>query len=159
MAAFFQRWYDSDVQLSELVHSMESLSLESQVFFAFLVETFSDKIVKVRGKQFFSEMDWDTLKGVYKSKRRGRRWYDSEPNLQRAFNKLYSLSADDKAAVARELHIPSRLVMRYESECHISAESPPNIDLLCQIVETSFKEGPEKAQERFKTFDCSASGA
>lgn len=149
-APHFHRWYDMDIQLSELVHSLEVLSEESQTLFAFLMGLFSDQIVKVRGREFFSELEWDKIIGIYKSKR-GRRWYDREPATHKAFNKLYSLSDDDKAVIARELHVPSRIVKRYENFCQ-AASREPDLDIVFSIVETCFKEGPDIAQERYRDF-------
>lgn len=149
-ASHFHRWYDMDVQLSELVHSMETLGEESQTLLAFLMTLFSDQIVKVRGRTFFSDLEWDKIIGIYKSKR-GRRWYDREPVLHKAFNKLYSLSDDDKVVIARELYIPSRIVRHYESRCQETGKSV-DLETIFAIVETCFKEGPDIAQERYREF-------
>lgn len=148
---FYQRWYDMDVQLSELVRALEVLSEESQTLFAFLLSFFSDEIVKVRGRAFFSELEWDKLMGIYKSKK-GRRWYDQHDILHKAFNKLYSLSPEDQAAIARELYVPSRIIKSYETHCQATGKEP-NVDKICDIVATSFKDGPQAAQERFARFE------
>ena len=150
-AGFFQRWYDCDVQLSGLVESLEALSGDSQTLFALLMTFFSDEIVRVKGNDFFAELEWDKIVGIYKSKR-GRRWYDREPLLQKAFNMVYSLNDDAKAAIAKELYVPSRIVKDYESHCQ-RLSKPTDLDMICKIVETSFKEGHEKAQERYASFD------
>lgn len=148
---YVQRWYDMDVQLGELVRMLETLSEESQTLFAFLMGFFSDQIVKVRGRAFFAEMEWDKLIGIYKS-RKGRRWYDQHAVLHKAFNKLYSLNDDDKAAIARQLYVPGRIVRHYEDHC-AQKRMLPQIEVICRIVQTSFQEGPQVAEERFQTFD------
>ncbi len=146
----FHRWYDMDVQLSELVQSLETLSEESQTLFAFLLNFFGDEIVRVRGREFFSQLEWEKVMGIYKSKR-GRRWYDRQPVLQKAFNKLYSLNDDDKAAIARQLYMPGRLIQDYETHCQ-KHNCPPALDTVYEIVATSFTEGPQAAQERYQNF-------
>ncbi len=148
---YFARWYDLDIQLSELVHSLETLTEESQMLFAFLLTFFSDEIVRIKGRLFFKEMEWDKLVGIYKSKS-GRRWYDRQEVLHKAFNKLYSLNEDDKAAIARELFIPSRIVKKYEEHCQ-GHKRQPDMETVFAIVATSFKEGTDEAQSRYQAFD------
>jgi hypothetical protein len=143
------RWYDMDVQLSELVLSLEMLSEESQTLFAFLLMLFSDEIVRAKGRAFFQELEWEKIMGIYKSKR-GRRWYDRQPVTHKAFNKLYSLSDDNKAIIAQQLYIPVRIVKQYETHCQEQGGTP-DINLIFDIVETSFREGPQVAQERYRS--------
>jgi len=147
---YIQRWYDMDVQLGELVRTLENLSEESQMLFAFLLTLFSDEIVKVKGLSFFREMEWEKLIGIYKSKK-GRRWYDQDPVLHKAFNKLYSLNDQQKAAIAKELYIPGRLVSLYEAHCKAKTQEL-NLETICEIVGTCFTEGAEAAQQRYASF-------
>lgn len=132
------RWYDQDIQLSELVRTLETLREESQTLFAFLLTSFSDEIRRVKGARFFQELQWGKLLALYKSKR-GRRWYDREAVLHKAFNKLYSLTDADKAQIARNLVLPIRMVKQYESECD-AQQQPIDLDTLCSIVEFAFNE-------------------
>jgi len=148
---FFHRWYDNDVQLGALVADMEGLEEESQTLFAYLITQFSDELVRVKGSEFFNELDWNKIRGLYKA-RQGRRWYDQEPALKRAFNLLYSLSDADQSIIARQLHIPCRLARAYELDRKTKA-LPIQIETVCEIVEAVFKEGPAAAQERYKQFD------
>jgi hypothetical protein len=148
---FFHRWYDMDIYLSELVRTLESLSEESQTLFAFLLVFFSDEIVRRKGRAFFRELQWEKLMGIYKSKS-GRRWYDQHAILHTAFNKLYSLNDLDKAAIARELHIPGRIVSHYEAYCS-THQTRPDLEMVYSILETSFKDGPEQAMSVYSVFD------
>lgn len=149
-AHHIHRWYDSDVQLGELVRCLETLSEESQMLFAFLLTLFSDEIARLRGMGFFREMEWGKLMGIYKS-RQSRRWYDREPVLHKAFNKLYSLNDGDKAAVAGQLYPSSRIVAQYEGYCKAQSRQL-DLETICAIVETSFAEGPDAAEKRYVGF-------
>jgi hypothetical protein len=148
---FFHRWYDMDMHLSELVHILEGLSEDSQTLFAFLLMFFSDEVVRRKGRAFFRELEWEKLIGIYKSKS-GRRWYDKQGVLHAAFNKLYSLNDLDKASIAKELHTPGRIVQHYEAYCQ-SHQTSADIEMVCSILETSFKEGPDQALARYTVFD------
>jgi hypothetical protein len=148
---FFHRWYDMDIHLSELVRTLEGLSEESQTLFAFLLMFFSDEVVHRKGRAFFRELEWEKLIGIYKS-RNGRRWYDQHGVLHTAFNKLYSLNDLDKAAIAKELHVPGRIVQHYEAYCQ-SHQTSADIEMVCSILETSFKEGPDQALSHYADFN------
>lgn len=145
------RWYDQDIHLSELVRTMELLSEESQILFALLLASFCDEVVRLKGRSFFKEMDWNKLKGLYKSKT-GRRWYDDQTVLHVAFNKLYSLTDEDKAGIARKLHVPVRLVGNYEAYCK-EHQRPLDLDEIQAILSTIFKDGPEKALQIYSVFE------
>lgn len=140
----FQRWYDQDITLGELVKILETLSDENQLLFAFLMSFFSKKIIQSKGRQFFRELEWEKLLGLYKSKKNSRRWYDREPALQKAFNQLYSLNISDQGLIAKSLHVPSVLAKRYEDYCN-SHQKPLNMDEIHGILATSFRDGPEEA--------------
>jgi hypothetical protein len=148
---FFHRWYDVDIHLSELVRTLESLSEESQTLFAFLLVFFSDQVVERKGRVFFRELQWEKIMGIYKSKS-GRRWYDKQAVLHKAFNKLYSLNDLDRAAIAQELHVPGRIIHHYESYCS-EHQTPLDLEMICSILETSFKEGPEQALTVYTVFE------
>lgn len=148
---FFHRWYDVDIHLSELVRTLESLSEESQTLFAFLLMFFSDEVVERKGRAFFRELQWEKLLGIYKSKN-GRRWYDKQAVLHKAFNKLYSLSDLDRAAIAQELHIPGRIVHHYEAYCN-THQTPLDFNMIYSILETSFTDGPEEALTVYSVFE------
>lgn len=147
---FFQRWYDMDIYLSEFVRTLEGLSEDSQILFAFLLMSFSDDVVRRKGRSFFRELEWEKLIGIYKSKS-GRRWYDQQGVLHAAFNKLYSLNDVDKASIAKKLHIPSHIVQRYENYCQ-QHQSPTDIEMVYAILETSFKDGPDEALSTYAIF-------
>jgi hypothetical protein len=145
-----QRWYDMDAQLSELVHTLETLSPQTQALFAYLIRMSSDRIIKIRGRQFIRNLDWTVFVGLIKSKR-SRRWYDQQAPLHVAFNTLFSLSNPDKALVGRELSIPAHLVERYERYSEAKGQDIC-LDVVQSIVETCIKEGPDKALEVYSVF-------
>lgn len=140
---YFHRWYDMDLTLSELVQTIQALSEPSKVLFGLLLLNFTDRVVQVRGHSFFTQLEWQKLLGILKSKR-GKRWYDLDPVLHQAFNKLYSLSDADKDLIAKALYTPILVVRRYEEEC-LSHSSPPDIGTVCNLVETCFTQGSEQA--------------
>lgn len=146
-----QRWYDRDIHLSELVAILESLNDECQTLFAFLITFYCDEIVKLKGRTFFRNLEWKKLKDIYKS-RNGRRWYDNQSVLHVAFNKLYSLADEDKAQIARKLHVPAKLVAKYEIYCK-ERQRGMDLDEVQAILATVFKDGPEKALEIYSVFD------
>lgn len=143
----FKRWYDLDLHLSELVNLMEQMSEESQVLFAHLMRLMSDELIRTNRRQFIDSLDWQKLRGIFKSKQ-GRRWYDQEPNIHKAFNLLYSLQDEHKAAVARELYVPSQIVGEYETRCR-EEHTNPDIEVVCRIVELVFREETDKARAQF----------
>jgi predicted amidophosphoribosyltransferase len=145
-----QRWYDMDAPLSELVHTLETLSPNCQSLFAYLVKQTCDRIIKIRGREFIRNLDWTIFMGLIKSKR-SRRWYDQEATLHVALNTLYSLSNADKSLVGRELSTPAQLVQRYEHYCQSTTQAI-SLDVVQSIIETCIKEGPEKAQEVYSVF-------
>jgi hypothetical protein len=132
----FQRWYDADATLSEMIQVLESLSQPSQTLFALLITHFSNGIVRARGHAFYTQLHWRKLYGLLQS-RRSRRWYDKEALLHKSFNKLYSLSDADKSLIARELRVPLQLVRDYEATCS-DQNTMPELDQICGIVEGCF---------------------
>ncbi len=147
----FQRWYDRDVNLGELVRTLEGMGRESQTLFAFLIADFSERIMDAQGRDFFVPLGWDTVRNLLRS-RQGRRWYDEEPAMQQAFGKLYSLKPEERAVIGRELHVPARLVSRYETACRNRGEAP-DLEKISEIVDTCFGKGPAFAQEFYKHLD------
>src|SRR5690242_7635008 len=131
---YFHRWYDLDLTLSELVQTIQALSEPSKILFGLLLLNFTDRVVQVRGHSFFTQLEWPKMLGIIKSKR-GNRWYDLDPVLHQAFNKLYSLSDADKDLIAKALYRPVLAVRRYEKEC-LSHSTPPDIEMVCSLVET-----------------------
>lgn len=134
---YFQRWYDVDAVLSEMIQTLEMLSSQSQSLFGLLLERFSDRVIQVRGHEFYAQLDSRKMLGLAKSKQM-RRWYDQETSLHKGFNKLYSLSDADKALIARELYTPIRLVRRYEEQCLERCEAP-DIEQVQQIIAACFR--------------------
>ncbi len=149
----FNRWYDADVYVSEMVQSVEKMSADSQQLFGYLLCFFSDAVIQAKDKsKFIRELDWDHFKGLIKSKRK-RRWYDREPILHKAFNLLYALTEEDKMLVAKELSIPSQIVRDYERDC-LAKNKEPNLDVVYKIVETVFTEGTNKARQSYQQFEA-----
>ncbi|MEB3287077.1 MAG: hypothetical protein VKJ04_06200 [Vampirovibrionales bacterium] len=150
-SGFLHRWYDQDLHVSELVKVMSGLSDENQYLLALLIGALSEEVIKHKGKSnFVQELDWDKLMGILKSKR-GRRWYDEEPEMHKAFNILYSLPDMDKAWVGEQLHMPSLLIESYERRCKEQGK-PVDLEVVCQILEVTFKQGIETAQAQFAHF-------
>ena len=147
-SGFIHRWYDVDLQVSEMVAALEGMTEESKHLFGFLLCFLCDELIKTKDRSaFMSELDWNKLVGLMKSKR-SRRWYDHEPVLHKAFNLLYSLNDDDKILIGRELCAPSQLVREYETRCQ-DKQKTPDVNIVFEIVESVFTEGPNKAHERF----------
>jgi len=141
-----KRWYDIDDHLREMVETMERMTNDSQYLFGYLLCFLGEEVVKNQGKkEALKEMDWEKLTGLIKSKRK-RRWYDQEPVLHKAFNMLYSLNDSDKILIGNQLHLPARLVRRYERRCEDN-EQRMDIDMTCDIVETYFTDGADAAEK------------
>ena len=150
--SFLHRWYDQDMHVSELVAIMEGLSDESQYLLALLLGAIAEEIIANKGKsQFVKELDWDKLISLMKSKR-GRRWYDEEPEMHKAFNLLFSLDDADKGAVGRQLYVPALIIQAYERYCK-AKQHPVDLDVICDIVEVSFREGAQAAESKFAHFN------
>jgi hypothetical protein len=141
------RWYDQDARLSELVHTMEQLSPDSQVLFGHILKNVICRLIKIRGRSFIRNLNWQTFMGILKSKR-SRRWYDQEHTLHRAFNLLFSLTDEDKAIIGHELSLPAELVHRYEMHA-ISRQETICPDVVRSILETYFKQGAAEAVAEF----------
>lgn len=140
----FQRWYDEDLFVGALVYAMQGMSYNSQHLFARLVQILTDETVTQMGRdQFLKDLNWNRVANLRKSKRK-RRWYDQEPKLFKAFNKLYALNEELRQDVAHKLFIPCQLVHKYELFCEQEQKEPDPI-IIRQIVETCVKRGPEKA--------------
>ena len=132
----YQRWYDADIALSELVHTLESLSTQSQTLFALLINRFADRIVQVRGHDFYTQLDWEKLMGILKSKH-SRRWYDQEMIMHKTLNKLYSLSTIDQNLIARELCGPIQFISDYEKAC-LHQCNLPDIHRVYHLIQQCF---------------------
>lgn len=147
-AHFLHRWYDQDHHLSELVRMLEHLSDESQYLVALLMGSIAQDAIELTGKsQFIKDLDWDKIIGILKSKR-GRRWYDEEPEMHKAFNLLYSLEDAAKSWVAEQLYKPVLLIQTYEERCRATGV-PVDLNIICDIMEVTFKEGNHVLTERF----------
>lgn len=147
-AHFLHRWYDQDHHLSELVRVLEQLSDESRYLVALLLGSIAEEAIALTGKRhFIKDLDWDRIIGILKSKR-GRRWYDEEPEMHKAFNLLYSLDDEAKDWVAEQLYKPVLLIQTYEDRCK-SSGAEIDLNVICDIIEVTFKEGVDKLPARF----------
>lgn len=149
---FYNRWHDQDFKLSELVSAIEDMEAESKFLFSLLLAMLCKDLLRRLGQaEVAANLDWKTIQSLIKSKQ-SRRWYDQDPDLHRAFNLLYSLSAEQQQAVASMLYMPSRLTRYYEEHCQVH-QKEVDIDYICHMVEVCFRDGPEKAQKAFSTYE------
>lgn len=144
-AISLHRWYDQDLRLSETVALLEELREESQILFAYLLLYICEESTRRKGRLFFRELTWTKLLGIYKA-RHGRRWYDREPLLQKAFNTLYALGEQEQMIIAENLYAPVRLTHYYEASC-AERDLPISMDRIQEILAFCFKEGSGKALE------------
>jgi hypothetical protein len=143
-----KRWYDLDLRLSKLVTAMEQMNDDHCQLFGYLISHLFDEIVNKGNRgEFFRELDWGTIRGIWKSKSR-RRWYDQDDVVHKAFNLIYSLADKDKILVGQNLATPAELVAGYELYS-AKQNQPLELDTVCEIIETCFRDGDEQAAAKY----------
>lgn len=145
----YQRWYDLDVYLSCMTHSLEHMSKPSRDKFAgYLCALCNDAMGGGSGVHRL-------LGGVNATKTDGlkkfannKRWYDKDQKMQAGFKKLYMLSPEEQALVAWQLFVPAQLVYKYELYCR-REKQPAQPEVIQAMLDVSLHHGPEAALKNF----------
>lgn len=86
------------------------------------------------------------LKGLYAAKRENRRWYDRDPQLQKAITTLYSLSQEGLTVLTFKLNELMGLLQIYDAVCY-QTDQDPTVNDLFKIAKAGLTEGITMAEE------------
>ena len=93
------RWYDTDQQIKQTFHLVESMSnKEREEFAANLTKEVSNFRKQQNSDNFNVSLGRDKIISYYKAYNK-RRWYDQIPNLMRAINLLSILSIEEREQI------------------------------------------------------------
>lgn len=147
----YRRWYDVDPKLSSVVHAMEFLNKDTQLYFAAKVLELAEALLKQQGGNAYLETLDDRKKdGLNKSQAKNR-WYDRHETLHKAFNYLYALPAIDRREIANKLETPIKIVEGYEKHC-VRQDKSPETSVIEEILRSSFVEGQERAKKLYSIY-------
>ncbi|MCE3234519.1 MAG: hypothetical protein K0Q50_699 [Vampirovibrio sp.] len=147
----YRRWYDTDPKLSAVVHAMESLNRDTQIYFADKLYELSEGLLTQRGgDDYLAGLDARKKEGLTKARSK-HRWYDQNESLHRAFNNLYALPGGDRRDIAIQLETPIQIVEGYEKHCARHG-SNPEMRVIEEILRSSFMEGRERARKLYSLY-------
>lgn len=147
----YRRWYDVDPKLSSVVHAMEVLNRDTQLYFAGKVLEFAESLLAEQGGEVYLEsLDERKKDGLKKSEAKSR-WYDRHETLHKAFNYLYALPAIDRREIANKLETPIKIVEGYERHC-ARQDKVPDTYVIEEILRSSFVEGQERAKKLYSIY-------
>ncbi len=153
----YRRWYDVDPKLSNVVHAMEFLNPDTQIYFAEkLLELTRALMMAQGGETYLEALDDRKKEGLSKSQAK-KRWYDRHETLHQAFNNLYALSAIDRREIAMKLAMPIRIVEGYEKHC-ARQDNVAEASVIEEILRSSFVEGNQRAQKLYSIYLMDFSG-
>lgn len=147
----YRRWYDADPKLSSVVHAMEFLNRDTQLYFAGkLLELGQSLLSQQGGEAYLNALDERKKDGLSKSQAKNR-WYDRHETLHKAFNYLYALPAIDRREIANKLETPIKIVEGYEKHC-ARQDKVPESSVIEEIMRSSFREGQHRAQKLYSIY-------
>jgi phage-related protein len=147
----YRRWYDADPRVSAVVHAMEDLNRDSQLYLAQkmleLSETF---LVDLGGDTYLAALDPKKQEGLNKADSKNR-WYDRDDRLHKAFKNLYALPNSERRDIAMRLATPIQIVEGYERHC-MRQGTKPEMRIVEEILRSSFVEGQERARKLYSVY-------
>lgn len=147
----YRRWYDADPKLSSVVHAMEFLNKDTQLYFAGKVLELAEALLTQQGGEaYLDTLDERKKEGLNKSQAKNR-WYDRHETLHKAFNYLYALPAIDRREIANKLETPIKIVEGYERHC-TRQDKAPETSVIEEILRSSFVEGQERAKKLYSIY-------
>lgn len=147
----YRRWYDVDPKLSSVVHAMESLNKDTQLYFAGKVLELAEVLLGQQGGEAYLEtLDERKKEGLNKSQAKNR-WYDRHETLHKAFNYLYALPAIDRREIATKMETPIKIVEGYEKHC-ARQDKAPETSVIEEILRSSFVQGQERAKKLYSIY-------
>lgn len=157
MAHQYQRWYDKDRGCSKMIDQLEELHFPLvRLFCAKFISRIAMEIRdKLSGRSTSTDPDSDkvivslglpALKGLYAAKQSSRRWYDKDPQIQKAITSLYSLSQEGLTVLTFKLNDVMGLLQLYDTVCY-STDQEPTVQEMFKIAKAGLTEGIEVAEE------------
>jgi hypothetical protein len=153
----YQRWYDKDRGCSRMIDQLEDLNFPIvRLFCAKFISRIAMEIRdKLSGRATSTDPDSDkvivslglpALKGLYAAKQSSRRWYDKDPQIQKAITSLYSLSQEGLTVLTFKLNDVMGLLQLYDTVCY-STDQEPTVQEMFKIAKAGLTEGIEVAEE------------
>jgi hypothetical protein len=147
----YRRWYDADPKVSAVVHAMEELNRDSQLYLAQkLVELSESLLAELGGDAYLEALDPQKKEGLNKADAKNR-WYDRDDRLHTAFKNFYALPNIQRRDVASRLATPIQIVEGYEKHCNRQG-SKPELRIVEEILRSSFVEGQERARKLYSVY-------
>jgi hypothetical protein len=147
----YRRWYDADPKVSAVVHAMEDLNRDSQVYLAQkLVDLSETLLAELGGDAYLETLDPQKKEGLNKADSKNR-WYDRDERLHRAFKNLYALPNIQRRELATRLASPIQIVEGYEKHCNRQG-SKPEMRIVEEILRSCFVEGQERARKLYSVY-------
>ena len=148
----YRRWYDVDPRLSAVVHAMEDLNRDSQIYMAQKILELSESLlVDLGGEEYLKGLDEKKQAGLDKAGSNKNRWYDRDERLHRAFKNLYALPNTERRDIAIRLATPIQIVEGYEKHCARQG-SAPEMRIIEEILRSSFVQGSERARKLYSVY-------
>jgi hypothetical protein len=141
-----QRAYDVEPAcrvIMEQIRSMRHLSV--QEFSAQILTQFADGILEIERNSGLKSLGISAIKNLYLTKRYHRRWSDSNPVLQKAFDMFYVLSPEGLSSLCFQLNDIFGLIAIYSYACD-QTEKVPNLDDLMIVTRAGVFQGTPDAE-------------
>lgn len=157
MPVQYQRWYDQDRGCARMIEQLEELNyplvrLFCAKFIARIARQIRD-ILASRGKpgsqvggEGLVSLGLPALKGLYAAKKTSRRWYDHDPQIQKAITTLYSLSQEGLTVLTFKLNDLMGLLVLYDTVCYQTLQDP-TVQEMFKIAKAGLTEGMNVAEE------------
>ncbi|MBX2861451.1 MAG: hypothetical protein KTR14_09450 [Vampirovibrio sp.] len=149
----FVRWHDRNPVLAEVIQKLEKMPTEHMEVCARLMIGMCSNL-KGGPKDDFSlvELGAEKTTGLMKSKNK-RRWYDQNPVMHMAMNKLYLLSEKEQGVIAEKMIVSIRVLEEYLGYCYrqIRKEEPQEA---LYLIKTGIEDGYEHCIKKLKEMGC-----
>lgn len=134
-----------------VVQSIEFKHESVETFLQQKIILLSEKLMaKKKLGHYIIQIEADIQRAIEKASN-ARLWQDNQDQIIRAFNHLTMLGSIEKHQISSILITPIRIIKGYEDYCeHI--EQAPNLNIIDEILRTSFIAGPERAEKLYHLY-------
>jgi hypothetical protein len=141
-----QRAYDVEPAcriIMEQIRSMRQVSV--QEFSAQILTQFAEGILELERNTGLKSLGISAIKNLYLTRRYHRRWSDSNPILQKAFDMFYVLSPEGLSSLCFQLNDIFGLIAIYSYACE-QTEKIPNLEELMVVTRAGVFQGTPDAE-------------
>lgn len=149
----YRRWYDQEPLCTKMLSNLHEIKQPEVVEFCIkIIDHFAENIrrqIQIKNSSGVTSIGLSGLKHLYNYRREHRRWYDSEPEIQRIVGVLYTLPPEGLISLGFTLGDTIGMINIYAGVCAEIEEEPKTTDLM-EITKAAVEDGKEHAMGLLK---------